>query len=152
MTLFSRIVLAATATAALLAGGMVPVAAAHAAKPAVAGSLAARPESVKRIGNCTARGDFAVCDASGSVNHPSRITVYVGVHPGQHVSGSWDVVCTKGTGAGSKSGSFSGHPGTAHALRHTLKMPYAHPDSCTASADAQLGRGGRLHVWLVARK
>ncbi len=29
-------------------------------------------------------------------------------------------------------------------------MPYAHPDSCTASADAQLAHGGKIHGWLTA--
>jgi hypothetical protein len=102
----------------------------------------------RQIGSCRAQGDFAICDASGSVNHPLSLVVHVTSSPDQHISGAWDVVCAKGTGAGGKSGSFSGKT----PFKRTLKMPYARPDSCTVSAGAQLGTGGSVHVWLIAWK
>ena len=37
-------------------------------------------------------------------------------------------------------------------FKRTVKMPYRRPDSCTVSADAQLGTGGKLHVWIIAWK
>jgi hypothetical protein len=79
----------------------------------------------RQLGSCSARGDFAICDAGGSVNHPLSLVVHVTSAPDQHISGAWDVVCGKGNGAGGKSGSFSGRT----PFKRTLKMPYARPDS-----------------------
>jgi hypothetical protein len=102
------------------------------------------------IGGCRAQGDYAICTASGNVNHPHSISVHVIARPGQHVSGAWSMVCSKGTGAGSKSGNFSGWAGIKNNLNHKLRMPYRRPDSCSVAADAQLAHGGRIHVWLTA--
>lgn len=129
-----RIVLAAAAAAVAVLG--------------IAPASASPAAHTRQLGSCRARGDFAICDASGSVNHPLSLVVHVSASPNQHISGAWDVVCGKGTGAGSKSGSFSGRT----PFKRTLKMPYRRPDSCTVSADAQLGRGGWVHVWLIAWK
>lgn len=121
------------------------------ARPVTGPTRTAGTYSVVRIGSCRARGDFAVCIASGNVNHPASIHVHVVARPGQRVSGSWTMVCSKGNGAGGKSGNFSGWASAKHPLRRDLRMPYLHPDSCTVSASAQLSKSGRLHVWLTAR-
>lgn len=112
------------------------------------GTATAASNSIRQVGSCRANGDFAICVASGSVNRPKALYVHVSSVPSQRVSGAWDVVCSKGLGAGSKSGSFSGRT----RLRRKLRMPYARPDSCTVSADAQLSHGGRIHVWITAWK
>ena len=115
----------------------------------ITGTASAAPDNyVHRVASCRARGDFAICVAGGNVNRPLALYVYVSATPGQHVSGAWTVVCSKGLGAGSKSGSFSGRT----TLRRYIRMPYRRPDSCTVSADAQLSHSGRLHVWIDAVK
>ena len=114
---------------------------------------AAAPTIVRHLGSCRAQGDFATCVVTGSVNDPHSIHVYVSARPGQQVmSGNWDVVCAKGTGAGSKSGSFKGWASDRRPLVRTVHMPYRRPDSCTVSADAQLSHSGHLHIWLTAQK
>jgi hypothetical protein len=139
----ARIALLGVAGAAMILGIMVP---------AVSASTHAAPATVRHLGGCRARGDFAICVAGGSVNHPSSIHVHVTANPAQRVTGSWSVVCSRGFGAGSKSGNFHGRAGaTSHPLTVPVKMPYKHPDNCTASADAQLSSHGRLHVWITAR-
>jgi hypothetical protein len=55
------------------------------------------------------------------------------------------MTCSKGSGAGSKHGSF--HARTR--VRRRLKMPYRHPHDCSVAASAQLARGGHLRVKLV---
>jgi hypothetical protein len=120
--------------------------------PTVASASTAAPARWHQIGTCTARGDFAICVASGNVNHPLQIQAYVIARPGQRVSGAWDMVCSKGSGAGSKSGNIGGRASAAHPLVKTLPMPYRRPDSCTVSADAQLQAGGNfIRVGLKAR-
>lgn len=102
---------------------------------------------VVTIASCHARGDFAICVAGGTARrHPLIIRDHVSSIPGQRVTGAWTVVCSKGSGAGSKSGYFGGR--TPVSVR--MRLPYTRPDSCTASADAQLARSGRLHVWITA--
>jgi len=88
--------LAAAASIALAAGPVL-------ANPALASE---QPSAVRFLGGCRAQGDFAICSASGNVRHPHSIFVHVIARPGQNVSGAWTVVCSKGSGAGSKSGKF----------------------------------------------
>jgi hypothetical protein len=57
------------------------------------------------------------------------------------------VICSRGCGAGTKEGEFSG---TTSLVKH-MTMPYANPSSCTVSASAQLEGGGHLVVNLLAR-
>lgn len=96
-------------------------------------------------GSCRAQGDFAVCDASGNASHPVTIRVHVSATPRQSVLVSWDTVCSKGFGAGSKSGQFHARTTVNRVIRH----PYIHPDSCTVAAGAQLSSGGKVHVWIT---
>jgi hypothetical protein len=114
-----------------------------------AGAASAAPASAPRqIASCRAQGDFAICDAVGDARHqPVTIVVHVRATPRQGVSVAWDITCSKGLGAGGSSGQFnSGTP-----VNRKLHHPYAHPDSCIVSADAQLSRGGHVHLWLTYR-
>lgn len=138
-----KAIIALIASAALCLGPIL-------ASPALATPASASATPFHFIKGCRAQGDYAICTASGSVNHPHSITVHVIARPGQHVSGAWSVVCTKGTGAGSKSGNFSGWASARSNLTHKLKMPYRRPDSCTVAADAQLAHSGHIHLWLTA--
>jgi hypothetical protein len=90
----------------------------------------------------TASGEYAVTVAAGEVEHPLAIYARIKSRPHQKVSGAWSVVCTRGFGAGTKSGHFSGYTN----LTVKLRMSYANPSSCIASVDAQLADGGFLKV------
>jgi hypothetical protein len=120
-----------------------------AAIPAAQASTHSRPAAVRTIGSCRSHGDFATCVTGnpGSVNHPTSIHVHVSATPGAHVSGAWSMTCSKGLGAASKSGKFSGHT----TLTRKLHFPMSHPDNCIVSADAQRDGSGGIHVWLTAR-
>jgi hypothetical protein len=124
-----------------------PVAALVLAAPASAATTAHKTHPVQ-FASCHAQGDYAICDASGTTWHPLSVVMHVTSSPGQHVSGAWDVTCSKGLGTGSKSGSFSG----TTPYKKTLRLNYRRPDSCIVSADAQLGTGGTVTVRLVAWK
>ena len=100
-----------------------------------------------RIGSCRSSGGFAICTASGSANNPLYIRVHVKASPNQHISGAWDMTCSKGSGAGGTNGTISGT--TPRAKR--LRMPFANPDSCIVAADAQLSGSGSIQVYLTAR-
>ena len=98
------------------------------------------------IGRSSASGGYAVTIASGSTKHPLTIKVRVLARPNQHVSVNWTLVCSRGFGAGSKSGSFSsGTPAT-----RAVRFPMRHPERCTVRAGAQLKRSGRVTVILIA--
>jgi hypothetical protein len=97
------------------------------------------------IGSCSAQGDYAICDASGTAPDPVTLTVSVTSSPDQDVSVAWTDVCSEGTGAGSTSGSFTAETPVSRTISH----PYYQPDSCIVSADAQLQAGGNsVHVSL----
>lgn len=134
-----KIILTAAATAALATSSVLAAAPAQAAY-------------TQTIASCRAQGDFATCVAGHSVQHPLIIRVHATAIPGQHISGSWDMVCSKGSGSGSRSGSFNGWASLRHPLNIRLSKPYYRPDSCTVSADGQLNVGGRLYLWITAYK
>jgi len=100
-----------------------------------------------RFASCRSSGEFAACDASGSVNNPIRIKVHVKASPNQRVSGDWAMTCSRGTSVGSSSGTVSGLTPRVKELR----MPFANPDSCSVAADVGLDNGGSIHVYLTAR-
>lgn len=85
-----------------------------------------------------ASGEFAIAQASGTTRDPSKIFAKVTSKPRQQVSGAYSVVCSKGFGAGTKSGSIKGRT----PLVRRLRLPMGNPDSCTAAANAQLQDGG----------
>jgi hypothetical protein len=102
---------------------------------------------IRRIGQCRSSGDFAICVASGSVDDPARLWVKVIARPSQRVNGSWSVVCSRGTGAGSRSGDYAG----VTPLKKPVRMNFADPDQCSLSSAAQLSDGGFVRVVLLAR-
>jgi hypothetical protein len=100
---------------------------------------------IRRIGQCRSRGDFATCVAGGSVNDPARLWVKVISRPSQRVDGSWSVVCSRGTAAGSRIGAG------VTPLKKLVRMNFADPDHCSLSSAAQLSEGGFIRVRLLAR-
>src|SRR4051812_30835731 len=102
--------------------------------------------SARKIGSARASGDYATAVASGNAHRPHSIKVRVTSSPHQRATGSWSVVCNKGSGAGSKSGDFHGRT----TFTRRIRMPMRHPDDCSVAASAQLDRGGHLKVTLFA--
>ena len=128
MILTSRLGRAAllfAAVPALLLSALTPASAAPAAGP-------------DHAGYCSASGDYAICAASGTAYRPSIINVHVYATPNQKVDVYWNMVCSKGEGAGSSSGHFSGVTPLSHRAPH----PYAQPDNCIVAASAGLDNGG----------
>ena len=109
---------------------------------AITGATAAQASTWHGAGTCTAQGQYATCVASGNASRPTGIAIYVdtGVH--QSVKVYWTVVCTKGTGAGSRSGHFSVYTPSTHYISH----PYYHPDGCSVASDAQISKGQYLKI------
>lgn len=109
---------------------------------AITGATAAQASTWHGAGTCTAQGQYATCVASGNAYRPSGIAIYVdtGVH--QSITVYWTVVCTKGTGAGSRSGHFTFYTPRTHYISH----PYYHPAGCTVAADAQISKGNYLRI------
>jgi hypothetical protein len=97
------------------------------------------------IGRASASGDYAIALASGQATKPGAILIRVLARPNQSVSGNWTMVCSKGFGAGSKSGRFTGRT----PITRRLRMPTSRPDDCTVSGTAQLKRSGRVTVLLL---
>jgi hypothetical protein len=94
----------------------------------------------------TASGDYAIAVVGGNVDRPRAIYVKVKARPAQRVDVAWLAVCSKGYGAGSKDGDLTGRT----PLVRRIRLPYDRPDSCTASASAQLADGGFVKVQLYA--
>jgi hypothetical protein len=102
--------------------------------------------AVKRFVHASASGDYAIAQASGTANHPHSIWVKVVASPSQNADLHWTMVCTKGFGAGSKSGSVR----SARApFKRKLRMPTKNPRDCTVAANAQLSNSGRVTVILL---
>jgi hypothetical protein len=99
------------------------------------------------IGSCSSQGEFAICAASGTANKPLIITVTITASPNQTVDGNWSMGCSIGFSSGGSSGSFTA---TTPATR-TLRLPFAHPDSCDVTAGGGLLNGsGSIHVSIAS--
>ena len=109
------------------------------ASPAVA--------AIRVVDRARARGNFAIATASGSVDEPRRLWVKVNARPNERVVVTWSVVCSRGSGAGSRDGDFN----AMTPVKRPVRMNYRRPDSCTFAATAFLGGDGRLTVTLLAR-
>jgi hypothetical protein len=108
-------------------------------------TVGATQEALRVIGRKSASGDFAIALASGRASKPTAVYMRVLARPNQGVDANWTLVCSKGTGAGSKSGRFSARTPATRRLR----MPMARPDSCIVSGGGQLRRSGRVTVVLL---
>lgn len=117
------------------------------AAASIASSASAAPTAkVHHAGACTARGQYATCVASGTAYHPVTIEVHVrSSHRGQHVSVTWSDVCTKGDGAGSRSGSYNAKTVSNRKISH----PYKRPDNCSIAAEGQLNGSSFIKVWIT---
>jgi Ricin-type beta-trefoil lectin domain len=111
---------------------------------AIAASSATASASTT-FASCSAQGDYAICDASGTATSPVTLTVTVTSSPDQQVFVAWDTTCSEGLSVGGSSGTFTAQTPVTRTISH----PYYQPDSCIVSADAQLQAGGNsVHVSL----
>jgi hypothetical protein len=112
-------------------------------------ALASVHTRAHRFASCHASGDYATCVAAGTAKRPLVIRVHVSASPRQPVYVAWSDTCSKGFGAGSKSGHFT----TTTPIHRKIRHPYRRPDSCIVSADGQLQNGGNhIHIWLTATR
>jgi hypothetical protein len=103
--------------------------------------------SASTIGSCSSQGEFALCAASGTANKPLIITVTITASPNQTVDGNWSMGCSVGFSSGGLSGSFTATTPTTR----TLKLPFAHPDSCDVTVGGGLLNGsGSIHVSIAS--
>jgi hypothetical protein len=114
----------------------------------LATAIPASAATVYQAGSCQGKGDYATCVASGNMTRPSSIWVNLHAFPSQKVDIDWDVVCSEGSGAGSKHGSFTDNNGIGS---WKIPHPYTDPDSCSVAAEGQLegSDGTKLNVWLT---
>jgi hypothetical protein len=110
-------------------------------------AVTATVASASTIGSCSSQGEFAICAAGGTANKPLVITVTITASPNQTVDGNWSMGCSLGFSSGGSGGSFTGTTPTTR----TLKLPFAHPDSCDVSAAGGLLNGsGSIHVSIAS--
>jgi hypothetical protein len=110
-----------------------------------AGTASAVVERTRVIGRASASGDFAIALASGRARNPDAVFARLTSRPSQRVEGSWTMVCSKGFGAGSKSGRYAART----PFTRRLRFPMTNPSDCTVSASGQLARSGRVVVTLL---
>jgi len=90
-------------------------------------------------------GDFATQVVSGSLDDPWQMKGQIYVSPDQKVTGNWTVVCSKASGAASRSGRF-----TAYNLTDfKIEFPFYGAESCTGSFAASIDGRGTLTVALI---
>jgi hypothetical protein len=108
-------------------------------------TIGAGQTALRVIGRKSTSGDYAIALASGRARKPTALYMRVLARPNQRIDAAWTMVCSKGFGAGSKSGRFS----ASTPVTRRLRMPMTRPDDCTVSGSAQLRRSGRVTVLLL---
>ena len=100
------------------------------------------------VGSCSAKGDAAICTASGTATKPLTITVTVTASPNQEVDLAWSTICSLGGSSANSSGEVS--EATTPVTR-TISHPFHQPDSCAVGATAELLNGsGSIHVSIIS--
>lgn len=106
------------------------------------GAATTEQRVAKTVDSATASGDYAIAQASGSVDEPGRIRVLVNATPNQKVMVTWTMVCTQKSGAGSSDDQFN----ATTPVDRTLKLPAKDASGCIVSANAQLDGSGTVKV------
>jgi hypothetical protein len=131
----SRFLALAFAAAALLA----------LAAPASAGQRGAATKTVV-FASCHSSGQFAACEADGTIDNPLALQARIDAAPGQKIEGSWALTCTKGKHSASRRGIFHGRAPQVK----TLPLPFPAPNSCVVAATTQLTKSGTIKTDLTA--
>lgn len=90
-------------------------------------------------------GDFANLVVSATVQDPYVIEAKAIGVPDQYIDVNWNMVCSNGSGAAGKSGSYT----DASRVEHKLQMPFPRPTDCTVAVGASLKSTGRLAVQII---
>ncbi len=114
---------------------------------ALVAAAVAETASLRVFGRASKSGTRAMAAASGVARRPAMILVRVRARPSQRVSGAWMMVCSRGGETGTKSGILVARTPFTRRLQLALR----NPTTCTATANAQLGRRGRVTVILLKR-
>jgi hypothetical protein len=106
------------------------------------------------IGHASARGQYAVAIASGTIERPADGYVLASVEtsPSQAADMDWSVACVRGTAASSLNGSATdGGPGTVAGdlIVRKVRMSMRNAESCSISFSAQLHGTGSLKIDLL---
>jgi hypothetical protein len=109
-------------------------------------AFASSTKAPRVVGSARTSGDFATAIASATVNRPTGLSLRIIAKPRQRVDGTWTLVCSKGMGAGSKSGTVAGRS----TLTRPMRFPMSRPDSYTAAGSGSLSGSGRLTVQILA--
>jgi hypothetical protein len=97
------------------------------------------------FGEGEASGEFAIAQASGTINAPKDVRILVSATPNQKASVTYTLVCSQGAGAGTKSGQFE----ATTPVDRKLPLAGDDPSDCIVSANAQLqGPDGEVKVRL----
>jgi hypothetical protein len=81
---------------------------------------------------------YAKLDVSASVSHPAAVALRVISQPAQNTFVKWSLVCSKGSGTGSTSGSY-----TSQTTRlQPLRLPMGSPRSCRVAVQGHFPDGG----------
>ena len=114
---------------------------------ALVAAALAESATLRVFGRASASGPRVLAAASGVARNPSAILVTVRARPSQRVSGMWMMVCSRGLATGTKSGILVART----PFTRRLKLPMQRPRTCTVTANAQIGRRGRVTVTLLKR-
>ena len=100
------------------------------------------------VGSCSAKGESAVCEASGTATKPLTITVTVTASPNREVTVEWATDCSLGDSAASSSGEIKE---VTTPVTRTISHPFRQPDFCGLAASAELLNGsGSIHVSIAS--
>jgi hypothetical protein len=105
-----------------------------------------KPAAAKVVDSGHGSGHFAIADASGEVDHPSKIKLHVTSSPAQSGSVRWTIDCQESSGG--VVGSKSGQKRESLPVTQTLPLP-ASPQSCEVTANVRLDTSGTVRIAIL---
>lgn len=94
-----------------------------------------------------ATGTFAVGQANGAIENPSRAAIRLSSAPKRKATVTWNLSCHKGATARASRGRYTVTPLDTRTIPLTLDKP----EICVFAANAQLSARGRIKVTLLGR-
>jgi hypothetical protein len=92
--------------------------------------------------------------AQVTAKSPTTVSARVTVNPSQKVKLSYQVVCSKGASAHADGYDLSSTPSSASIsvtapITQVLRLPYAHPKSCSITVYSQLAKKGKATLQIL---
>ena len=94
-----------------------------------------------------ATGTFAVGQANGAIENPSRAAIRISSAPKRKATVTWNLSCHKGANARASRGRYTVTPLNTRTIPLTIERP----EICVFAANAQLSARGRIKVTLLGR-